>query len=403
MVVRVFKGLFKLSLVLALFLIVLPFIPMSLDFEPQANTASLPGFVGPLAANNKLDDVEFLFRNKLRGPESLAVYKGSIYTGTEGGEIYKITGDKVTLVAKLGKKCEGLWEEEVCGRPLGMRFDKDGKLYVVDAYYGLYAVDVNTGAAEHLLPAGTSVDGKRILFLDDVEVDDQGVVYITEASGKWPLNKILYILMEHEDTGRVLKYDTKTRQTSVLMRNLRLPNGVQLSHDKQSLLVCELSPRRVLRYHLSGARKGQTEVFADNLPGEPDNIRPSRRGGYWVAFAAGHANDSTNIYDLVAPLPLVKKATMRFVYLLGAAVKYAAQYYPSPALKDLGAQLENGWVLYGTFPKYGLVAELDAGGRIVRTLHSPNHKIYMVSEALEHEGHLYLGSYRNPFLGRVKL
>ncbi|CAN8031800.1 unnamed protein product [Ixodes persulcatus] len=403
MVVRVFTGLFKLATLLALFLLVLPFIPMSLDFEPQANTASLPGLVGPLAPNNKLDAVEFLFKNKLRGPESLAVYKGSIYTGTEGGEIYKITGDKVTLVAKLGRKCEGLWEEEVCGRPLGMRFDKEGKLYVVDAYYGLYMVNVDTGAAQHLLPAGTEVEGKRILFLDDLDIDDQGVLYITEASGKWQLNKILYTVMEHEDTGRVLKFDTKTRKTTVLMKNLRLPNGVQLSQDKQSLLVCELSSRRVLRHHLGGARKGQTEVFADNLPGEPDNIRPSKRGGYWVAFATGRGNDSTNICDLVARYPLVKKATIRFVYLLGAAANYAARFYPSPALKDLGAQLENGWVLYGSYPKYGLVVELDTGGRIVRSLHSPQHKIHMLSEVLEHEGHLYLGSYRNPFLGRVKL
>ncbi|KAM7284485.1 adipocyte plasma membrane-associated protein [Ixodes scapularis] len=364
MVVRVFTGLFKLATLLALFLLVLPFIPMSLDFEPQANTASLPGFVGPLAPNNKLDEAEFLFKNKLRGPESLAVYKGSIYTGTEGGEIYKITGDKVTLVAKLGKKC---------------------------------------GAAQHLLPAGTEVEGKRILFLDDLDIDDKGALYITEASGKWQLNKILYTVMEHEDTGRVLKFDTKTRKTTVLMKNLRLPNGVQLSQDKQSLLVCELSSRRVLRHHLGGARKGQTEVFADNLPGEPDNIRPSKSGGYWVAFATGRGNDSTNICDLVARYPLVKKATMRFVYLLGVAVKYAARFYPSPALKDLGAQLENGWVLYGSFPKYGLVVELDVGGRIVRSLHSPQPKIHMLSEVLEHEGHLYLGSYRNPYLGRVKL
>lgn len=49
---------------------------------------------------------------------------------------------------------------------------------------------------------------------------------------------------------RVLKFDTKTRKTTVLMKNLRLPNGVQLSQDKQSLLVCELSSRRVLRYDL---------------------------------------------------------------------------------------------------------------------------------------------------------
>lgn len=66
-------------------------------------------------------------------------------------------------------------------------------------------------------------------------------------------------------------------------------------------------------------------------------------------------------------------------------------------------QLENAWVLFETMPQYGLIVELDASGKIIRSLHSPDHKIHLLSEVLEHDGYLYLGSYRNPFLGRVKL
>lgn len=39
----------------------------------------------------------------------------------------------------------GQHEEHICGRPLGMRFDKAGRLYVIDAYLGLFLVDVKTG------------------------------------------------------------------------------------------------------------------------------------------------------------------------------------------------------------------------------------------------------------------
>ena len=39
------------------------------------------------------------------------------------------------------------------------------------------------------------------------------------------------------------------------------------------------------RYHLSGPLAGTLDTFIDNLPGLPDNITPSRRGNYWVAFA----------------------------------------------------------------------------------------------------------------------
>ena len=36
-------------------------------------------------------------------------------------------------------------DEPTCGRPLGMRFDKDGYLIVADAYLGLFKVNVVTG------------------------------------------------------------------------------------------------------------------------------------------------------------------------------------------------------------------------------------------------------------------
>jgi hypothetical protein len=39
----------------------------------------------------------------------------------------------------------GAWDEQNCGRPLGMQFDRHGMLYVVDAYYGIYKVNVNSG------------------------------------------------------------------------------------------------------------------------------------------------------------------------------------------------------------------------------------------------------------------
>ena len=46
----------------------------------------------------------------------------------------------------------GAFEDEpVCGRPLGMRFDRDGYLIVADAYLGLYKVNVATGIQQEYL------------------------------------------------------------------------------------------------------------------------------------------------------------------------------------------------------------------------------------------------------------
>ena len=42
-------------------------------------------------------------------------------------------------------------DEPTCGRPLGMRKDKDGYLIVADAYLGLFKVNVATGNSYILL------------------------------------------------------------------------------------------------------------------------------------------------------------------------------------------------------------------------------------------------------------
>jgi len=39
---------------------------------------------------------------------------------------------------------DGLHEEHICGRPLGLNVDKNGFLYVADAYYGIFKVNVNS-------------------------------------------------------------------------------------------------------------------------------------------------------------------------------------------------------------------------------------------------------------------
>jgi len=38
---------------------------------------------------------------------------------------------------------DGLYEEHICGRPLGLDIDKNGFLYIADAYYGIFKVNLN--------------------------------------------------------------------------------------------------------------------------------------------------------------------------------------------------------------------------------------------------------------------
>lgn len=73
--------------------------------------------------------------------------------------------------------------EERCGRPLGLRFDKKtGDLYIADAYHGLMVVGPEGGIATSL---ATYVDGKPVLFANDLDIHSNGSIFFTDSSNKY--------------------------------------------------------------------------------------------------------------------------------------------------------------------------------------------------------------------------
>lgn len=74
---------------------------------------------------------------------------------------------------------------------------------------------------------------------------------------------------------------------------------------------------------MTGPKTGSTEVFIDNLPGMPDNIRPSRDGGYWVGMAFANGRRGLLSMDLIAPYPWLK----RFIAKVGLI--RSAEFYIS--------------------------------------------------------------------------
>lgn len=55
---------------------------------------------------------------------------------------------------------DGLLNEHIRGRPLGMNFDTIGNnLIVADAYYGIFEVDLETGAEKQLVAADEVIGG----------------------------------------------------------------------------------------------------------------------------------------------------------------------------------------------------------------------------------------------------
>lgn len=62
-----------------------------------------------------------------------------------------------------------------------------------------------------------------------------------------------------------------------------------------------------VRVHVAGLNKGGMDTFVDNLPGFPDNIRPSSSGGYWVSMAAVRPNPGFSMLDFLSQRPWIKK------------------------------------------------------------------------------------------------
>lgn len=70
-----------------------------------------------------------------------------------------------------------------CGRPLGLRFHRErGKLYIADAYYGLVVVGPEGGVAT---PLATHVEGRPILFANDLDVHSNGSIFFTDTSMRY--------------------------------------------------------------------------------------------------------------------------------------------------------------------------------------------------------------------------
>lgn len=73
--------------------------------------------------------------------------------------------------------------EHLCGRPLGLRFNKKtGDLYIADAYFGLLMVGPEGGLATSLV---REVDGIPLGFTNDLDIDEEGIVYFTDSSAKY--------------------------------------------------------------------------------------------------------------------------------------------------------------------------------------------------------------------------
>lgn len=325
----------------------LGFWPVAVD--PVAWEApKAPALAADYQSNSALADVKWIARGIGIGPEDvLPDDHGFLYTGYQDGRIVRLDaeGKNPELIADTG------------GRPFGLERDNQGRLIVADGYRGLLRISAE-GDIETLT---TEAEGIPFGFTNNVAIASDGALYFTDASSKFgPAMKARDDILEHGGHGRLLAHYPDRDETRVLIDQLQFANGVALAPDEQSLLVTETGAYRITRYWLKGEKAGTTEVFADNLPGFPDNLSSNGRDTYWLALFAPR----NQLLDSLSDYPRLRKMAFRLPEFL--------QPQPAPHAFVLGFSLE-GQVTHN----------LQQIGR------DSYHPITGVREA---DGKLYLGS-----------
>jgi sugar lactone lactonase YvrE len=247
-----------------------------------------------------------------------------------------------------------------------MVFDPFGNLIVADAERGLLSIS----PAGEISVIATGVGDRPFGFLNDLDIGPDGTIYMSDASTRFGYGEHRLAILEHGGDGQLLAWNPVTRAVYVLEDGLQFPNGIVVEPSGDSLLFAETGAYRISRYWLKGERAGTTEVFADNLPGFPDNISRTDDGRIWVPMSSPRHP----LADLLAQHPFWRKVVVRLP----------------------------GW-LQPEELRYGLVVELAPDGRPLRSLQDPTGAVAFVSCAMERDGVLYTGSFRDPSIVAVSL
>lgn len=327
----------------------------------------------------------------------------TIYASLHDGNVVKINGEHVTHVAKFGKPCEYPVEEKICGRPLGLAFDKlnSDNLIVADAYYGLWELNVKTGAKKQLFSPDKEYgvkDPRPAGAINGVAVAKNGDIFFSDSFEFAFENGALSFFAN--PSGRLAHYERKTGKVSVLLDQLFFANGIALSPNEDFILVAETNGARVQRYWLQGEKKGQLEIFIEGLPGIPDNLTPDE-DGIWIALVVAADPENPMLPQSITKLPYVRKFLARVLNLIEMPFNFFSSVYPNPWTKKIAYNL-NSFSSFGfLYPDRKTIVRVDWNGKPIGSLHGFDKSLSTISHVLEFDEFLYLGSPFADYIGRV--
>lgn len=284
--------------------------------------------------------------------------RGRLIAGLDDGRIVRITrrgeAHGLEVIVNTG------------GRPCGIEVAGDGSLIVCDAKRGILRVDPEQLQLEVLIDAVA----RDLRFCNNAAVARDGTIYFSDSSRHFGIDHWRGELLEHSRTGRLLRR-TQDGKVEVALDGLAFANGVALSADESFVVVAEMGAYRLTRLWLTGARAGESETFADDLPGFADNLSRDDRGLIWAAIASSR-NPTLDFLHRSSPL------LRRVVWSLPEALQ------PQPA-------------------RTLCVMAFDDAGQVVHDLAGRSSDYHTATGVRVVGGELFLASIAEPALGVATL
>lgn len=109
-------------------------------------------------------------------------------------------------------------------------------LYIIDAYHGIFKLNLQTNVAVHLVTSATKlkyergIDPKALLtstFFNDLDISTDGKIAFTDSSYRHARSQNRPEILDGAPRGRLFEFDPATSELRVLLCGLHFPNGVQ--------------------------------------------------------------------------------------------------------------------------------------------------------------------------------